>query len=47
MNKLQYLQQYTLEKFGNYFFMTFIPFLNVLTWKTFYTRSKMLIKNYI
>ena len=36
MNKLQYLRHYTLQMFGNYLLITFIPFLNVCTWKTFF-----------
>ena len=34
VNTLQYLRHYSLRKFGNDLLMTFIPFLNVRTWKT-------------
>ena len=44
MNILQYLQHYTVQKFGNDLLMTFIPFLNVRNWKTFSITSIIFIK---
>ena len=35
INKLQYLWHYSLQKFRNDLLMTFIPFLNLSTWKIF------------
>ena len=35
MKKLQYLRHYILQEFGNNLLITFIKFLNVITWKTF------------
>ena len=35
INKPRYLQHYTLQKFGNNLLMTYIPFLNIYTRKTF------------
>ena len=46
MNKLQYLQHYTLPKFGNNLFMTFISFLNICTWKTFEPHDLNRISNF-
>ena len=34
--QMQYLQHYTLQKFGNNLLMTFIPLISV--WKTFFIR---------
>ena len=44
MNKLQYLLHYTLQNFRNSLLITFIPFLNVPTWKTFSITSTIFIK---
>ena len=43
-NILQYLRHYTFQKFGKDLLMTFIPFLNVRTWKTFSITSTTFIK---
>ena len=45
MNRLQYLRHYTLQKFGNDLLITFIPFLNVCTWKTFFHHINNLHQN--
>ena len=42
--KLQYLRHYTLQKFGSDLLMTFVPFLNVHTWKFFFITSTIFIK---
>ena len=34
--QMQYLQHYTLKQFGKNLLMTFIPFISVRTWKTFF-----------
>ena len=44
MNKLQYLKQYTLQKFGNDLLMAFVPFSKVCTWNTFSVRLTIFIK---
>ena len=44
MNILQYLRDFTLQKFGNELLMTFIPSLNVRSWKTFSITSTIFIK---
>ena len=44
MNKLQYLPHYTLQNFRNSLLITFIPFLNLRTWKTFSITSTIFIK---
>ena len=44
MNKLQYLLHYTLQNFRNSLLITFIPFLNLRTWKTFSITSTIFIK---
>ena len=38
LEQMQYLQHYTLQKFENDLLMTFIPFISVRTWKTFFIR---------
>ena len=43
MNKLQYLKQYTLQKFGNDLLMAFVPFSKVRTWNTFSVRLTIFI----
>ena len=42
--QLQNLQHYILQKFGNDVMMTFIPFTNVRTLKTFSITSTIIIK---
>ena len=44
MNKLQYLKQYTLQKFGIDLLMVFVPFSKVRTWNTFSVRLTIFIK---
>ena len=44
MKVLQYLQHYTVQKFGNDLLMTFTLLLNVHTWKTFSIISTIFIK---
>ena len=42
--KAHYLRHYTLQKSGNDLLMTFIPFLNLRTWKTFYITLTIIMK---
>ena len=44
MNILQYLQHYTLHRFGNDLLMAFIPYINEHTWIFFCITSTIFIK---